>query len=182
MFAFYLSIFIHLSVCVSGVLSFYFCFDVSITFLLSSSILAVCIPLPLKAIWIRSAFLHLFLVPRNIRYQHLFLVVAAAAAFFLLRCRSLTHHGHVPFMHLLLYLEFGALHSSMPLWNIHSVSQCLFSTIFFFYIHLRFLSFYRRCVCASEFVVVWEMGNFSWKAITKTRYERRFMEKNVEKK
>lgn len=163
MFAFYLSSFIYQCVCVSvcfGILVFFYLyFDVESALLFQFRLFhfgRMHIPLAHKAIWIRSAFLHLFLVPCNIRYQQF----AAATTddflfyfFFLLRLAFcvLTHHGHVPFMHLLLYLEFGAIHSS----------QCRYETFTqlvpasFFSSNILYI-FYRSIadVCLCELVCV----------------------------
>lgn len=132
---------IHLSVCFRILVFFYFCFsfcfDVSITFLVSSSISVVCIPLAHKAIRIRSAFLYLFLVLQSTLSA--LLVFFSLTLFF--RSSTLLHVPCTVHAFTVFYLEFGALYSSNAARAMkHSLTQCLSSSSSFFKF---FFIFYR---------------------------------------
>lgn len=176
MFAFVPSIHSSISVCFGILVFFYFYFDVSITFLVSSSI------------WSYAFLWHIkpygFDLPFYI-FSSCFQCTLSAIFIFFGFFFFLAQY-HVPFMHLLFYLEYCTLHSSMPPWNIHSVSVVFFFQILYIFVFYHSIAdvyiyvFVRICVCESA--VVWEMGNISWKTITKTRYERRFIKKTNRKK
>lgn len=134
--------------------------------------LVVCIPLAHKAIWIRSAFLHLFLmlpmyvISNFLLFSTMYLLCIYCSIWnfvrFTLQCRHETFTQFVLCVFFLLSLKFYTSSFSITLFLMD------------IYVHI--------IVCIYVYAVVWEMGNISWKTITKTRYERRFIKKQREKK
>lgn len=132
---------------------FYFCFDVSIFFLHGVLLLVKLHSFwhtYIEAIWIRSAFFYLlFMLQSTLSALQYFSFLPAHTFAVLLDM----------FFFLLLYLEFGALYSSMPRYKaIHSFSDFFFSIVFFFFSHPSRFSFtiilllvYVSYVCVDAF-------------------------------